>query len=102
MARTRRSLVEAGFALHGDDDYRIPIPGASNLYRDTVGKWAVSAQRGETALIVDDGKRPPRTYSFGDLAAWSSQFARLMKDAGVGAGVPVAVHTGQSLATAVA
>ena len=101
-SRARRLLVEAGFSSHGDDGYSIPIPGASNLYRDTVGEWAGGPRCGETALIVDDGKGPPRTYSFDDLAALSSRFARLLQDAGVGPGVPVAVHTGQSLATALA
>ncbi len=96
-----RLVSVAGFALRAGQ-YAIPMPESANLYADTVGRWADGPYRGAVALIVEgpDGKVTP--HSFGELAALSAQFARVLADQRVGPGVPVAVHTGQGFETAIA
>ena len=96
-----RLTTIAGFERRGDG-HAIPIPERANLYTDTVGRWAAGERRDATALVVEGGDGRITRYSFAELAARSAQLARLLADAGVGPGVPVAVHTGQSLETALA
>ena len=84
------------------DGYSIPIPQLANLYQDTVGQWAKGARRDGTALVVEGSNGNIESYSFVELATLSAKLARVLANEGVGPGVPVAVHTGQSLETAIA
>src|SRR5438477_9546649 len=94
-------LEAIGFKPRGDG-YSIPIPERANLYQDTVGRWATGARRDALALVVEDRDGRVARYSFGELAALSAKLARVLAGEGVGPGIPVAVHTGQSLETAIA
>jgi acetyl-CoA synthetase len=98
-ATAEESLSMAGFVpRHGG--HVIPIPERANLYTDTVGRWADGVRRDAIALVVDREGSHVSRYSFAELATLSAKLARVFSEAGIGPGVPVAVHTGQSLETA--
>jgi acetyl-CoA synthetase len=83
-------------------DTRYRFRSAPTFTRTPVGQWAKGARRDGTALVVEGSNGDIERYSFVELATLSAKLARVLANEGVGPGVPVAVHTGQSLETAIA
>jgi len=95
------TLLRLGLSRDSSGTPCIVIPPRANIAADTVGRHARGSRASATALIVDSGDQVER-WSFAELDAAANRLAAGLRAAGVEAGAPVAVHTGQSLATALA
>lgn len=80
---------------------QIVIPPRANIAAATVGRHAQGPRADATALIVDSGDRI-QSWTFHELDTAATRLAAGLRAAGVVQGMPVALHTGQSLATALA
>jgi acetyl-CoA synthetase len=81
---------------------RIRIPEFANIALDTVSRHARGERAGALALVCEDGEGALERFTYADLDAASDRLAVGLTGLGVGRGNAVAVHTGQSSATAIA
>ena len=81
---------------------RIRIPEFANIALDTVSRHARGERAGALALVCEDGEGTLERFTYADLDAASDRLAVGLTGLGVGRGNAVAVHTGQSSATAIA
>ncbi|MBI1384361.1 MAG: AMP-binding protein [Rhizobiales bacterium] len=98
------ALSRAGFRVDaGRGTARIEIPAHANIAADTVGKHAAGPRRDHLALVIDnDDGGPIERWTYGQLDEAAGRLARGLARLGVTRGQPVAVHTGQSVETAIA
>ncbi len=98
---TDEVLRRLGLESDARGEPRMIIPKRANIATDTVGRHAQGPRRDAIALIFDrDGACESWTFAALDEAA--GRLAAGLRNLGVAKGQPVAVHTGQSLATALA
>jgi acetyl-CoA synthetase len=82
------------------DDFRWQVPERYNIGVDVCDRWAARApERAALTFVGPDNKA--RDYSYGDLRAWSTRIANLLRGLGIARGERVAVLLPQTPQTAV-
>ncbi len=105
MDRELYASVIAKTNLRFDEHARrlkIELPARANIALDSVTRQARGANAERTALVFEDEPGDVYRYSFAELDVLSDRLAKELRAMGVTRGEPVAVHTGQSLETALA
>ena len=82
--------------------YQIGMPINANIAADTVGRFAQNEKADYTALIHEHRDGSIEQYTFRQLDELARRFAAYLASIGVRRGEPVAIHTSQSLQTAIA